>query len=121
MDFKIKNPKLDSVNPHFKSRYASLGEVLRVVNEGLPKDYHIKQTVLDGNFVTTVFKGDTPIKDASFPFPQTGKAQELGSALTYSRRYSLCLLFNLVGEEDDDGNACTLPPKKKTKKEVNDF
>lgn len=31
--------------------------------------------------------------------------QEYGSALTYARRYGLCLLLNIASEEDDDGNS----------------
>ena len=119
---KIENPKLTAVNPHFKNRYAPLDEVLRVVNEGLPKDHRIEQTtgIADGilMFVSRLYKGDTVVREAVFPFPTTSKAQELGSALTYCRRYGLLLLFNLVGEEDDDGNAAqgnTKPAPKKSK------
>jgi hypothetical protein len=65
-----------------------------------------------------LFKGDTVVRETVFPFPTASKAQELGSALTYCRRYGLLLLFNLVGEEDDDGNAAqgnTKPAPKKSK------
>lgn len=34
----------------------------------------------------------------------TGRPQEMGSALTYARRYTICALLNIVGETDDDGN-----------------
>lgn len=33
------------------------------------------------------------------------RQQEIGSALTYSRRYSLFALIGIAGEEDDDGTA----------------
>ena len=36
--------------------------------------------------------------------PQTDM-QGIGSALTYSRRYALCSVMNLVADEDDDGQA----------------
>jgi hypothetical protein len=32
-------------------------------------------------------------------------AQAMGSAITYTRRYSLCAVLNLVGDDDDDGQA----------------
>lgn len=32
------------------------------------------------------------------------KIQELGSIITYARRYALCSLLNIAAEEDDDGN-----------------
>lgn len=34
-----------------------------------------------------------------------GKPQDMGSALTYARRYTICALLNVVGETDDDGAA----------------
>lgn len=44
------------------------------------------------------------IREVAFPW-DPGKAgpQAVGSALTYARRYGYLLLFDLVGEEDDDG------------------
>jgi hypothetical protein len=35
--------------------------------------------------------------------------QGVGSALTYSRRYALCSVMNLVADEDDDGQAAKAP------------
>ena len=32
-----------------------------------------------------------------------GRPQEMGSSLTYGRRYTICALLNVVGETDDDG------------------
>lgn len=37
----------------------------------------------------------------------TGTAQQLGSAITYARRYTLCAVLGLVADEDDDGQAAT--------------
>jgi hypothetical protein len=42
----------------------------------------------------------------------------MGSALTYSRRYSLFSLVGIAGEEDDDANAAVTPttaPNRKPK------
>jgi hypothetical protein len=35
----------------------------------------------------------------------SGKPQEIGSALTYARRYSLSALIGIAADEDDDANA----------------
>lgn len=33
------------------------------------------------------------------------KIQELGSIITYARRYAICAMLNIAAEEDDDGNS----------------
>lgn len=53
-----------------------------------------------------------------YPLSETATTQELGSLITYSRRYSICSLLNIAGEEDDDGAVAeevrrpVLPPFK---------
>lgn len=121
MSFHIPNPKLNKTNPHFGSKYADLAETLRVIGPFLGETRSdVQQTTLyvDGVAVFTTRLLDAEgkvVREVAFPFPTTGKAQELGSALTYCRRYGLALLFNLVGEEDDDGNAAQ-GPKSTTRK-----
>lgn len=39
-----------------------------------------------------------------------GTMQQLGSAITYARRYGLCVAVNVLTGEDDDGNAASQPP-----------
>lgn len=118
--FNIENPKLTAKNGHFGNKYAPLDEVLRVVKEGLPKGAFVTQGVIvvDGVslFRSTCHFG-TAGKAVSVDIPFIlGKQdpQGLGSAITYHRRYGLCLLFNLVGEEDDDGEAAQGRPKGKS-------
>ena len=40
-----------------------------------------------------------------FPLPNTTKPQDIGSAMTYGRRYLLCALTGVVADADDDGQA----------------
>jgi hypothetical protein len=40
-----------------------------------------------------------------FPLPNTTKPQDIGSAMTYGRRYLLCALTGVVADADDDGAA----------------
>lgn len=109
---KMENPVLDCENPHFHSRYASLGSVLAVVRPAL----HSEGLLLSGRLEATesgemhlvyvVTDGTSEgVELSRFPVPVFSNAQQLGSFLTYARRYSLCSVFNLVGEPDDDGNA----------------
>lgn len=108
---KMENPVLDCENPHFHSRYASLGSVLAVVrpalrSEGLLMNGRLEATDTgDMYLVYIVSDGTETIELSRFPVPVFSNAQQLGSFLTYARRYSLCSVFNLVGEPDDDGNA----------------
>jgi hypothetical protein len=43
--------------------------------------------------------GEYPLPD-----PSSARPQDIGSAITYARRYSFCAVTGLVTEEDDDGN-----------------
>lgn len=54
---------------------------------------------------------------STYPLPSGGAAQEMGSAQTYARRYSLCALVGIVAEDDDDGEraAVTKPQPAKAR------
>jgi hypothetical protein len=116
-----ENPKLSAVNPHFKNKYSPLDEVLRVLKPIFEKGWVVQQTVEENTetsflddaaattrkFVTSVFSPEGElINTVEFPF-FIGREdpQGLGSALTYARRYGLCLAFNIAGETDDDAEA----------------
>lgn len=53
---------------------------------------------------TYVYDDKTFEQIGKFPIPQ-GKPQDMGSAETYARRYSLYAAFDLYPGEDDDGKA----------------
>lgn len=40
--------------------------------------------------------------EGAYPLPTTTRPQEMGSAITYARRYTLCAVTGLAPEEDDD-------------------
>lgn len=40
--------------------------------------------------------------EGDYPLPMTTRPQEMGSAITYARRYALCAVTGLAPEEDDD-------------------
>lgn len=52
----------------------------------------------------------------------TGLAQEMGSAITYARRYSLAAMLGLAGSDDDDGHAAhyALPQVQRTQARASD-
>jgi hypothetical protein len=45
--------------------------------------------------------------DGAYPLPSNGSPQEIGSAITYARRYTLCSVVGIAPDEDDDGAAAT--------------
>lgn len=51
--------------------------------------------------------------EASYPLPTDVGSQELGSALTYARRYSLCAVLGVAAEDDDDGALASVPAPRR--------
>ena len=96
----------EGVNPHFKSKFVTLDGLLQVV---LPlaseAGITITNTIDDaGRLVTTITDIETGEAVSSF-FPiATTDPQKIGATITYARRYNLGSIFNVVTEEDDDGN-----------------
>jgi hypothetical protein len=100
------------INPHFKSKYADLASVLDAIRKPLA-DNGLSTTqvteIRDGQFllVTTLWHASGQWLASEYPLPLGAKPQELGSALTYARRYSLSALVCIASEEDDDANAAS--------------
>ena len=104
----------DSTNPHFNSRFISLGGLLEQVLPILRKHgLLLTQPVsnIDGTpALTTRF---THVKtgeyvEATTPLLMAKQdAQGHGGAITYGRRYALMSFLGLVADEDDDGNAAS--------------
>lgn len=99
-----------SSNPHFRSKYADLGNVMDACMEALNKHgIAVVQPVTEtelGRYVETRFIHETG-ETLICPIPLIlGKQdmQGLGSAMTYARRYGLMALAG-IAPEDDDGNA----------------
>ena len=127
---EMPNPPLDSKNPHFGNRFASLLADSKVLRPALAKHgLAYRQTVeIAANsgaaFVYTIVygKSDNPEDDcdyirlASVPIKVVDNPQQMGSALTYAKRYCLLAAFGLVGDEDDDAEAATAPARKQAKK-----
>ena len=91
-------------------RYADLldvTEALFPVMSGLGLSFTACPTMLDGQFVLryalrhvsgTAFGG-------FYPLPGSGSPQEIGTAITYARRYALCAVTGLAPGGDDDDAA----------------
>lgn len=115
---KAFKPVLKSAdNPFFKSKYADLNSILDAVSDTLEaQGVMILQPVhTDGtqNFVTTrllhVESGEFIDSTMKLEVPKANM-QDLGSAISYARRYSLQALLTLQAE-DDDANKVSKPTK----------
>lgn len=108
----FKMAKKDSVNPHFKSRYADFASVLDACRDGLTAN---KLTVFqdvtrtNGSVEISTRIGHSSgqwIEFGPLSLPLTKPdAQGVGSCTTYGRRYALSAALGLASEEDDDANA----------------
>jgi ERF superfamily len=111
----LQNLIKDAANPHLKSKFLSLargGEHIREVFSPLGIAF-TQTTRLEGGLLlldTRVSLGDQWI-ESEYPvctFP--ARPQELGSHMSYARRYSLFSFVGLVGEDEDDAEAVKNTP-----------
>lgn len=107
---EMEAPTKSAQNPHFKSRYADLSEVVRVALPALSKHglawFSRYDATGDGCMVSVIAHGASDTR-VECPVPlllNKRDMQGLGSAMTYARRYGLLSLTGLA-PEDDDGNA----------------
>jgi hypothetical protein len=114
----VSNVIADKVNPAFKSKYASLSEILDTVKaEAAKHDIAVHQTLssADGQVrVTTTFihASGAVVDCGTLAFLAPGDAQKLGSAITYLRRQSLQTACGISTDVDDDGAKASGSPHK---------
>lgn len=103
----LKAAPFNKTNPHFKNKYADLPAVIETIRKPLAEHgLAVTQTteVRDGAFllVTTMRHTSGQWIASEYLLPQASRPQELGSALTYARRYSLSAIACIAADEDDD-------------------
>jgi hypothetical protein len=108
----------DSKNPFFKSNYADLGSVIDASVPSLNAEgiAALQMTVHENgkNFVRTLLlheSGEFLGSDTEIICAKQNDPQALGSAITYSRRYSLQSMVTLKAEDDDGEKAMSRPGK----------
>ncbi len=117
MQGEAQHANFDSKNPHFKSKYASLAEIIDTVKPILAK-HELAVIQLPayregiGHMLCTriLHKSGQWIEEEMRLNPIKDDPQGLGSSLTYSRRYSIPGVAMIASEEDDDGNAASHGP-----------
>lgn len=109
---ELRNPPLDSVNPHFKNRYASLGAHLDAIRTPLAKNGLVLTQMVTTEsgcvHVTTMIahaSGEWMSSTVGMPLPERATAQNLGATVTYLRRYAIGACALLTGDEDNDAES----------------
>lgn len=99
----------DSDNPFFKSKYADLATILDAIEKDMASFGLLlssRTELIEGVLYTRTYvmhKDSQEVMESIFPVFGS-KPQEVGSSITYARRYNIQSLMNLAAE-DDDGNA----------------
>lgn len=100
---KIGIIKKDAKNPHFKNTYASLTQILSEVKPILTEcGLILIQPINIDRVGSTIIDFETGEKiETSISLPTNLTPQQLGSAITYFRRYTLASLLSLEIDDDD--------------------
>lgn len=97
-------------NPFFKSKYASLPDLLTAIKEPMHKNgLSFVQFPSGTNGLETLLMHTSGewIRDSYTMTPSKNDPQGIGSCITYMRRYALGSVLGLATDEDDDGNAAS--------------
>ncbi len=110
--YHTHNPKLllDSENPYFHSRYASLHAIIDATTNALVKcGLSIVQCPnMDGLETWLIHtSGQYIMSSTMVRSKDMTDPQKLGSALTYARRYGYAAMLSLAADPDDDANAAS--------------
>lgn len=98
-------------NPHFQKTYADVNALIDAVEPILhTHGLLLLQPIIENNVVTRIIDVESGESiESSLPLPQGLNPQQLGSAVTYFRRYTLQSLLSLQAT-DDDGNYASKTP-----------
>lgn len=99
----------NKVNPHFKSKYATLDEILEAIAPALLANnlLLIQPTIAKDNSTvlkTILIHAESGEQlESELTIPAITDPQKLGAAMTYYRRFSICSLLAIAPDDDDDG------------------
>ena len=87
---------LKTIKPVFEKHGLGFSQRVTFSNEG-----EARQVI--GTVETIIFDDKDLMVACSYPFFVTGDPQQVGSAITYARRYSLYAVLGIFPDKDDDG------------------
>lgn len=117
---QIEGAEKNKTNPHFRAKYADLGNVVDAVKPALLKHglwfSQVSYDIENHAAVETVIYHESgewiSCGIVSVPVSKAD-AQGFGSAMTYARRYSLSAAFGVAPEDDDANAAVVAAPRPK--------
>ncbi len=100
-------------NPHFKSKYASLDDIIEMAKPILAENglASVQSPTMSGDdcgvITKVIHKGGYEMDCGLLllPLGRGGGAQGAGSSITYARRYAYSAVLSIACDDDDDGNA----------------
>lgn len=105
----IKSAKFNKVNPHFKNKYADLSAMREAYQAALSKNglsiVQVMEEKPDGMLlITKILHKSGESIESRFPIKIASNAtmQQIGSMITYARRYSISSILAFSAEEEDD-------------------
>lgn len=110
---KMEKIKKDANNPYFKSRYASLSNILEQIQLPMAESGLSFAQLPDGDCLTTILihnESGEYFQSCYNIHPVKNDPQGIGSAISYARRYALSAILGLLVDDDDDGNAASGKP-----------
>lgn len=87
---------LKTIKPVFEKHGLAFSQRVTFDNTG-----EARQVI--GTVETIIFDDKEQMVACSYPFFVTGDPQQVGSAITYARRYSLYAVLGIFPDKDDDG------------------
>jgi hypothetical protein len=102
-------PKTKTVHAGQKKySFAPLPEIIDAVRPVLTKHgLAVVQLVRERRLETRLIHTSGQWIGGAYTLPSLADSQDMGSAITYARRYSLCAILGIAGEDDEDGEAAT--------------
>jgi hypothetical protein len=102
---EVRDPQKRSVNPHFKSKFASLEDSIEAIRPIANKHGLSISQWRVGKGLTTLIQhiSGQYVRGTAEMIIEKLTPQALGSAVTYERRYSLLGATGTSGDVDDDG------------------
>lgn len=88
---------LKTIKPVFEKHGLAFSQRVTFDNTG-----EARQVI--GTVETIIFDDAEQMVACSYPFFVTGDPQQVGSAITYARRYSLYAVLGIFPDKDDDGS-----------------